>query len=150
MKCRECGTILSENEKFCPDCGTAAAAILTISCPCGVTLRGEHKFCYNCGAPVQLKRLPESTPKLCSAKLPDGTPCGFTLLQGLNFCPNCGTRSSAQEGQQTQGSGKGGAQQNGGLSNTTAVTASLLDSNQPSGASDITEIPAALGDDTGW
>ena len=97
---RECGTILSDNAKFCPECGTAATAVLTVSCPCGVTLRGEHKFCHNCGKLVQLNKLPESTPKVCSAKLSDGTTCGFTLLQGLSFCPQCGVRYSSREDQQ--------------------------------------------------
>ena len=103
MKCigrvngKECGSILLENAKICPTCGTAAGASLTIHCPCGATLRGEHKFCYSCVAPVQLK--PASTPKVCPAQLSDGTTCGFTLIQGLNFCPKCGARSSPKEDQ---------------------------------------------------
>ena len=105
MKCsgtvngKECGSILSDNAKFCPDCGAAAGAILTINCSCGTTVRGNHKFCHNCGRPVQLSKLPESTPKVCSGKFSDGTPCGFTLVQSLSFCPSCGTRNSSKKDQ---------------------------------------------------
>eukprot|EP00916_Digyalum_oweni_P017484 GHVL01028600.1.p1 GENE.GHVL01028600.1~~GHVL01028600.1.p1 ORF type:complete len:215 (-),score=13.32 GHVL01028600.1:210-854(-) len=106
MKCRgivnekECGNVLPDEAKFCPECGTAASSLVAFDCPCGVTVRGNHKFCFNCGSPVRLADPKDSTSNVCCAKLPDGSVCGFTLIQGLNFCPSCGTRTSLKEDQQ--------------------------------------------------
>ncbi|KAK7107714.1 hypothetical protein V1264_015588 [Littorina saxatilis] len=107
MKCRgivngkECGNVLPDEAKFCPECGTAAASLVTFNCSCGVTVRGNHKFCFNCGSPVPLTDPKDSAPQVCCAKLPDGSVCGFTLIQGLSFCPNCGTRDPVGKEQQT-------------------------------------------------
>lgn len=91
---------------------------------------------------------PESTPKVCCAKLSDGTPCGFTLIQGLNFCPKCGTRSPAQEGQQTQGPGEDDVQQTDDHSTAAAATVSPSDPNQRTISTEV--LSASGGCDEGW
>ena len=48
--CPNCNSPVSEEDKFCPNCGANLAGTLN-SCPsCGFEIRAQDKFCRNCGA----------------------------------------------------------------------------------------------------
>ncbi len=48
MKCKKCGGVLYEEDKFCPQCGWKV--VRTPRCPeCGAALREGTKFCSRCG-----------------------------------------------------------------------------------------------------
>jgi RNA polymerase subunit RPABC4/transcription elongation factor Spt4 len=56
MNCSKCGTLLKENAKFCPGCGSQVTQIQSNhgSCTnCGTTLISGAKFCPGCGKPIQ-------------------------------------------------------------------------------------------------
>lgn len=53
--CAQCGTPLSEEHSFCPNCGTACVvAERKICAKCGTTLQDGQQFCSVCGQPVGL------------------------------------------------------------------------------------------------
>jgi membrane protease subunit (stomatin/prohibitin family) len=88
VRCGKCGTLNSENAKFCSNCGQTlspapAPAGAVVACPsCGTQNAATAKFCSNCGtslaAPVTL-RCPQ---------------CGTESPAGTKFCPNCGSNLS--------------------------------------------------------
>lgn len=54
IKCPSCSSIIEADDRFCPNCGTAVAAInqpqTDIKCPnCGTENTLDAKFCENCG-----------------------------------------------------------------------------------------------------
>jgi membrane protease subunit (stomatin/prohibitin family) len=85
VRCGNCGTLNSENAKFCSNCGQTLApapapAGAVVACPsCGTQNAATAKFCANCGTSLQAPAA-LTCPK-CSTESPPGT----------RFCPNCGT-----------------------------------------------------------
>jgi membrane protease subunit (stomatin/prohibitin family) len=87
VRCSNCGTLNTENAKFCSSCGQSLAppapaqapAGATVTCAkCGTSNPATSKFCGNCGqslAPATVA---------CSQ-------CGTQSPAGTRFCPNCGT-----------------------------------------------------------
>ena len=77
IKCAGCGTLLSPEAKFCPECGAKniAAGNGKMICPQCKTEVVKGKFCENCGAALVCK---------CSA-------CGKEVVPGAKFCLECGT-----------------------------------------------------------
>ena len=57
VKCPNCGKVLEEGTKFCPECGTKIEVKQKLTkCPnasCSKPLSGEEKFCINCGAKIE-------------------------------------------------------------------------------------------------
>lgn len=48
-RCRECGAVLAQDTRYCPECGTAASD----ACPsCGEQLHPGERFCRYCGTQV--------------------------------------------------------------------------------------------------
>lgn len=75
--CPKCGKQVSDNQKFCPECGAELHKTNTISCiHCGAEIGIKSKFCPECGKPQQT-----NCPK-CNAEI-QGTP---------KFCPECGNK----------------------------------------------------------
>jgi membrane protease subunit (stomatin/prohibitin family) len=85
VRCGNCGTLNSENAKFCSNCGQTLApapapAGAVVACPsCGTQNAATAKFCANCGTSLQAPAA-LTCPK-CATESPPGT----------RFCPNCGT-----------------------------------------------------------
>lgn len=80
--CPKCGKQVSDNQKFCPECGAELHKTNTIRCiHCGVEIGIKSKFCPECGKPQQT-----NCPK-CNAEI-QGTP---------KFCPECGNQLKGGE-----------------------------------------------------
>jgi membrane protease subunit (stomatin/prohibitin family) len=85
VRCGKCGTLNSENAKFCSNCGQTLApapapAGAVVACPsCGTQNASTAKFCSNCGASMQAP-----TTLTCPQ-------CGTESPAGTKFCPNCGS-----------------------------------------------------------
>ena len=85
VRCGKCGTLNSENAKFCSNCGQTLApapapAGAVVACPsCGTQNAATAKFCANCGTSLQAPAA-LTCPK-----------CGTESPPGTRFCPNCGT-----------------------------------------------------------
>ncbi len=85
VRCGKCGTLNSENAKFCSNCGQTLApapapAGAVVACPsCGTQNAATAKFCANCGTSLQAPAA-LTCPK-----------CGTESSPGTRFCPNCGT-----------------------------------------------------------
>lgn len=79
----ECGTKLTKNDQFCPNCGKKVKDV--ILCKCGKELAPDIKFCNYCGADVakllQNDEEPEEE-KICM--------CGAKILAGQIMCMECG------------------------------------------------------------
>ncbi len=58
MKCNNCGSENSNDNKFCTECGTELkAASESIYCPkCGAENSKDSNFCVNCGSRIQSKQ----------------------------------------------------------------------------------------------
>lgn len=56
QKCPKCATIISENDKFCTECGSQIVVNQEdagIKCPeCSAILTGDQKFCTECGSEI--------------------------------------------------------------------------------------------------
>ncbi|HEY4867445.1 MAG TPA: SPFH domain-containing protein [Candidatus Dormibacteraeota bacterium] len=85
VRCGNCGTLNSENAKFCSNCGQTLApapapAGAVVACPsCGTQNAATAKFCANCGTSLQAPAA-LTCPK-----------CGTESPPGTRFCPSCGT-----------------------------------------------------------
>jgi membrane protease subunit (stomatin/prohibitin family) len=85
LRCGKCGTLNSENAKFCSNCGQTLApapapAGAVVACPsCGTQNAATAKFCANCGTSLQAPAA-LTCPK-----------CGTESPPGTRFCPSCGT-----------------------------------------------------------
>lgn len=78
LTCKNCGTALAQNAKFCLECGTKVEQVKKTVCPhCGMEVPGG-KFCLECGGSL----VPAQ--KLCAN-------CG-TKVENGKFCPECGTK----------------------------------------------------------
>ncbi len=76
MKCRNCGSMVSEDAKFCPQCGEPVMDKKNFACPsCGKPVEEGSKFCPSCGSKIEEKRCPE---------------CGEKIDKHARFCPKCG------------------------------------------------------------
>jgi len=86
VRCGNCGTLNSENAKFCSSCGqelapAPAPAGAVVACPsCGTQNSATAKFCSNCGSSLQAPAA-LTCPK-----------CGTESPPGTSFCANCGTK----------------------------------------------------------
>jgi len=82
--CSKCGTAMSLDAKFCPECGQKTVS----NCPkCGLAIKGSPKFCPECGTNLNAEEQVQSKTQKCSK-------CGATLLPNVKFCPECGTERS--------------------------------------------------------
>lgn len=53
--CRNCGTLLEDDQMFCPRCGTPKDAVENKVCKkCGADLQEGQAFCVKCGQKVEL------------------------------------------------------------------------------------------------
>lgn len=53
--CKKCGTVLKDNQQFCPKCGTEKGLTNNKKCQnCGAVLNPGEKFCPKCGAKSKL------------------------------------------------------------------------------------------------
>lgn len=82
--CAGCGTLNTEEARFCSGCGRSLQPVPTSADAAGITCRGcgqptvpGTKFCPNCGSGLVFK---------C-------TGCGHELKPGQKFCDECGTRA---------------------------------------------------------
>ena len=76
--CKKCGAPLSENAKFCANCGEKVTAVSseTVTCPeCGKIIP-KSNFCPECG-----HKFAAVCPK-----------CGSSVSDGAKFCPECGEK----------------------------------------------------------
>lgn len=74
-KCVKCGASISDNTKYCPECGASQ----NIKCPkCGEGVASGAKFCPNCGEKILSQK---TCPK-----------CGKQLNSNAKFCPECGEK----------------------------------------------------------
>ena len=83
--CPKCGTLVPQNNNFCPSCGfnMQQQQVKTAKCPnCGTEVPEGSKFCPNCG-----NTMAEKQPQ--TIKCPK---CGTDVGQGVKFCPNCGNK----------------------------------------------------------
>jgi membrane protease subunit (stomatin/prohibitin family) len=89
VRCGNCGTLNSENAKFCSSCGQTLAAApapagAVVTCAsCGTRNAATAKFCSNCGQSLQAPAA-----ATCSQ-------CGTESPAGTKFCPNCGNNLQA-------------------------------------------------------
>lgn len=75
--CKKCGTMNSEEDKFCSNCGEKLA-LEKIECYACKTLVDDNvKFCPNCGTSL--------TKKICPN-------CHSEHAPGAKFCPDCGNK----------------------------------------------------------
>lgn len=72
--CNKCKMTLTEEQKFCPYCGTEYVKPKPVCQKCGVVLEEGQKFCHLCGAKNESR---------CNK-------CGAELTQNNRFCSNCG------------------------------------------------------------
>src|SRR6202048_3791756 len=85
VRCGNCGTLNSENAKFCSNCGQtlapapAPARAAGVCASCGTQNAPPAKSCANCGTSLQAPAA-LTCPK-----------CGTESPPGTRFCPNCGT-----------------------------------------------------------
>jgi membrane protease subunit (stomatin/prohibitin family) len=93
VRCGKCGTLNSENAKFCSNCGQTLApapapAGAVVACPsCGTQNASTAKFCSNCGASMQAPT---------AVNCPQ---CGTESPPGTKFCPSCGNNLAAPPSQ---------------------------------------------------
>ena len=83
--CPKCGTLVPQNNKFCPNCGASMQqqTANVIKCPkCGTEVKEGSRFCPNCG-----NQMEQPEPK--TVKCPD---CGTDIHSNVKFCPNCGRK----------------------------------------------------------
>lgn len=120
MKCQNCAQEISENNKFCPLCGSpqtpapVSRPSSAARCPaCGGGVKAGQAFCMSCGAglagiqtaPSAVPQPPSKTPPpIVSAGPSPNRPvvqapqaprcpgCGAEVKAGQAFCMGCGTR----------------------------------------------------------
>ena len=73
IKCKNCGSEVDENQKFCPECGEKIGNFCK---QCGAKLAKKQKFCPECGA---------SQVFLCPK-------CNKEIDENSKFCPECGEK----------------------------------------------------------
>lgn len=75
IKCTNCGTMIQQGSKFCPECGSKSAN--TVTCPnCNKEIPAGSKFCLECGY-----KFATVCPK-CNTEIPAGS----------KFCLECGEK----------------------------------------------------------
>jgi membrane protease subunit (stomatin/prohibitin family) len=72
--CPECGTSLSTDAKFCPQCGHQQV-VFAECVHCGKNLAPNAKFCSRCGRPTEEKASPRFCSKCSGENLPDSIYC---------------------------------------------------------------------------
>ena len=100
MKCKVCGTELTDGAKFCIECGASQEApVAKATCKsCGAELAEGAKFCVECGASQEVAEQPKiSEPQPDEAQESLCPSCGKQIQGEHKFCPNCGTDLKATE-----------------------------------------------------
>jgi len=62
--CRNCGTQLTDNARYCYKCGTPTTNTTTntIHCQnCNTELNNNARYCYKCGTPINTTTIPTPT-----------------------------------------------------------------------------------------
>jgi len=110
MYCTNCGKRLTDEDGFCPSCGTPPDLISCIRC--GAKVDEFDRYCFNCGEKQdrepdeELKDVPLTEEerrragtlycKKCGAKLPDEkspcTKCGSPQGTNGSYCGKCGQK----------------------------------------------------------
>lgn len=64
MFCGNCGSPISENAKFCPNCGAKQASMTAEPrCPvCGAEVKASDRFCQECGSMLAQQAMPIQQP----------------------------------------------------------------------------------------
>lgn len=84
--CKNCSSLLTEDERFCPTCGAEykeeipGEKVKRVCNNCGAEIPIEAAFCMECGTPYQ------EQPKVIFCKN-----CGAELSPDKKFCGKCGT-----------------------------------------------------------
>jgi membrane protease subunit (stomatin/prohibitin family) len=78
IKCSNCGALVDEGMKFCPECGNKMNEEMVPCIKCKAMLKEGTKFCPECGA--------DQTAKVKC------TECEAELAPGTKFCSECGTK----------------------------------------------------------
>ena len=102
IHCANCGGEISHNTLFCPTCGMAVKAAVTVEktldesilpcANCGAAMPADRKFCTRCGAPMPRQDF-ETKPLGNIQSVPitkQCVVCGKTMSQEALFCPGCG------------------------------------------------------------
>lgn len=74
IKCNKCGSIINDNQKFCPECGTKIGNFCK-ECGARLSKKGQ-KYCPECGA-LQIFICPK---------------CKNEIDEQSKFCPECGEK----------------------------------------------------------
>lgn len=89
----ECGTYISPNKKFCPNCRKIVVngkTVESIVCSkCGKIIEKGKKFCPSCGNSLLFERVDESKDKEDNIICPK---CGNKIDINKKFCSKCGTK----------------------------------------------------------
>lgn len=114
MICKQCGTEVPDNYKFCTKCGNdldkqreeeqaaqaANSAGDSLHCPkCGAPIHAGDKFCTGCGADLSIKETASPEPSE-PENIPDEfhcPHCGAEIKPGDKFCIVCGKPLLAEE-----------------------------------------------------
>ena len=111
IRCKKCATLLKDDAKFCPSCGTKvepadilanpAADDTALKCPtCGNEIKPGIKFCPNCGTSTEKPKeipvpapIPENTGDAAYNTPPVSQPDVKADMgtENQNKCPDCGT-----------------------------------------------------------
>ncbi|MFX0115631.1 MAG: zinc ribbon domain-containing protein [Candidatus Hodarchaeota archaeon] len=94
LNCKSCGKKLSNDAKFCTECGERIIREPTPTraqfCGnCGSSLTASAKFCMKCGIPIA-KLEQQSIPHELSPEPHVCTDCGTKLRPNDRFCDECG------------------------------------------------------------
>ena len=90
IKCPSCGTTISAEEKFCPECGYPMNRVQEskMFCPsCGSEVSNEEKYCPECGASIKLDS-DINMVNICPS-------CKAQISTDEKFCPECGAPISS-------------------------------------------------------
>lgn len=92
MKCSKCGFELSEDAKFCTECGTKVEDKKdSIFCEnCGSKMNKDSLFCSECGTKVGSATV--EVKKEIKKNVPKCPNCDVELEVDSMFCPECGTK----------------------------------------------------------
>lgn len=85
MKCRNCGAVVNDDTRLCPECGTRMDYYKKVCIECGALLDEDSIFCEECGAKVASPQV-----KICKK-------CGAVLMPNAVFCHECGAKNSIRD-----------------------------------------------------